>query len=67
MIRWLIVVVLALLIFGGLTKWLRRFGFGRLPGDFEFRLFGRQWSLPLASTLVLSILAALIVQLIGGR
>lgn len=67
MIRWLIVVVLALLIFGGLTKWLRRFGFGRLPGDFEFRLFGRQWSLPLASTLVLSILAGLIVQLIGAR
>ena len=67
MIRWLIVVVLALLIFSGLTRWLRRFGFGRLPGDFEFRLFGRDWSLPLASTLVLSILAALIVQLIGAR
>ncbi len=67
MIRWLIVVVLALLIFGRLTKWLRRFGFGRLPGDFEFRLFRRDWSLPLASTLLLSLLAALIVQLIGAR
>jgi hypothetical protein len=66
MIRWLIVVVLALLIFGGLTKWLRRFGFGRLPGDFEFRLFRHNWSLPLASTLVLSMLAALIVRLIGS-
>lgn len=67
MIRWLIVVVLALLVIGGRTKWLRRFGFGRLPGDFEFRLFRRDWSLPLASTLALSMLAALIVQLIGWR
>jgi len=66
MIRWLLVVVLALLIFSGLTNWLRRFGFGRLPGDFEFRLFRRNWSLPLASTLLLSMLAALVVRLIGS-
>ncbi len=64
MIRWLIVVVLALLVFGGLTQWLRRFGFGRLPGDFEFRLFGRDWQLPLASTLVLSLLAGWIARLL---
>ena len=64
MIRWLIVVVLALLVFGGLTRWLRRFGFGRLPGDFAFRLFGRDWQLPLASTLLLSLLAAWIGRLL---
>ncbi len=45
MIRWLVVVVLALLLASGLTAWLRRFGFGRLPGDFEFRAFGREWQL----------------------
>ncbi|RYZ11100.1 MAG: DUF2905 domain-containing protein [Comamonadaceae bacterium] len=64
MIRWLIVVVLALVIFSGLTQWLRRFGFGRLPGDFAFRLFGREWNVPLASTLVLSIIAGLIGHLL---
>ena len=64
MIRWLIVVVLALLLMSGLTAWLRRFGFGRLPGDFAFRAFGREWQVPLASTLVLSMLAALIARLI---
>jgi hypothetical protein len=62
MIRWLIVVVLALVVMSGLTDWLRRFGFGRLPGDFEFRLFGREWQLPIASTLVLSMIAALIAR-----
>jgi hypothetical protein len=50
MFRWLIVVVLALLLMSGLTAWLRRFGFGRLPGDFEFRAFGREWQLPIGST-----------------
>ncbi|MGJ7489014.1 DUF2905 domain-containing protein [Variovorax sp. ZT4R33] len=64
MIRWLIVVVLALLLMSGLTAWLRRFGFGRLPGDFAFRAFGREWQLPIGSTVVLSTLAALVAKLI---
>jgi len=64
MLRWLIVVVLALLLMSGLTQWLRRFGFGRLPGDFEFRAFGRDWQLPIASTVLLSLLAAGIARLL---
>ena len=47
MIRWLLVTVLALVLMSGLTDWLRRFGFGRLPGDFVFRAFGRLWQVPL--------------------
>jgi hypothetical protein len=64
MMRWLLVTVLALLLFSGLTRWLRRFGLGRLPGDLNFRAFGREWSLPLASTIVLSLLAAGIAHLL---
>jgi len=64
MLRWLIVVVLALLLMSGLTQWLRRFGFGRLPGDLEFRAFGRDWQLPIASTVLLSLLAAGIARLL---
>ena len=64
MIRWLIGVVMALVLMSGLTAWLRRFGFGRLPGDFAFRLFGREWQLPIASTLLLSMIAALVAKLI---
>ncbi|MEY2771935.1 MAG: hypothetical protein RIQ38_2354 [Pseudomonadota bacterium] len=58
MIRWLIVTILALIVFSGLQPWLRRMGFGRLPGDLHFRLFGREWHLPIASTLLLSLIAA---------
>ena len=41
MIRWLIVVFIALLLINRLTPWLEKLGFGRLPGDFRFRLFGK--------------------------
>lgn len=58
MIRWFLVTLLALLIFSGLQPWLQKLGFGRLPGDLNFRLFGRAWSLPITSTLILSMIAA---------
>ena len=62
MIRWLIVVFLALVLINGLTPLLRKFGLGRLPGDFHFRLFGRDWFIPLASTVLLSLVASLIAK-----
>lgn len=62
MLRWLIVVLLALVIFSGLQPWLQKLGFGRLPGDFRFRLFGREWFIPITSTLLLSMLAAAVAR-----
>ena len=58
--RWLIVFLLACLVFNGLHGWLRRLGLGKLPGDFHFRARGRDWYVPLTSSLVLSFLAMLI-------
>ncbi|WP_396433985.1 DUF2905 domain-containing protein [Limnohabitans sp.] len=58
MLRWLIVVFLALIIFSGLQKWLQKIGIGRLLGDFRFRLFGREFFIPITSTLLLSMVAA---------
>jgi len=63
-VKWLIATALALFIFSGLMPWLRRIGFGRLPGDLNFRLFGRDFAVPLASTLLLSALAALLARLL---
>lgn len=64
MIRWLIVVFLALLLISGFTPLLQRLGLGRLPGDFRFRLFGREWFIPLSTTLLLSFVASLIAKAI---
>lgn len=58
MIRWFLVTLLALVIFSGLQPWLHKLGFGRLPGDLNFRLFGRDWHIPITSTLLLSMIAA---------
>ena len=62
--RWLLVVFLALILFNGLMPWLRKIGFGRLPGDLQFRSFGRDWYLPITTTLVLSLLAAGVSRLV---
>ena len=58
--RWLIVFLLACLLFNGLRAWLHKIGLGKLPGDFSFRLFGREWFVPLTSSLVVSVLMMLI-------
>jgi Protein of unknown function (DUF2905) len=58
--RWLIVFLLACLLFNVLNDWLRKVGLGRLPGDFSFKLGGRVWHVPLASSVVLSVLMMLI-------
>jgi len=64
MIRWLIVVFLALMLINSLSPWLRKWGFGRLPGDLRFRLWGREWFIPLTSTLVMIAVCALVAKLI---
>ncbi len=64
MIRWMIVIFLALLLISWFTPLLRKLGFGKLPGDFRFRAFGREWFLPFATTVVLSLVASLIGYLI---
>lgn len=64
MIRWLLLIFLLLLIFQGLHRWLEKIGLGRLPGDFRFRLFGREFFIPVASSVLLSLLALGISKLV---
>ena len=64
MIRWFIVIFLALMLISWLTPLLGKLGLGKLPGDLRFRLFGRDWSIPLASTILLSLLASTLSQLL---
>lgn len=62
--KWLIATAVALFLFSGAMPFLRKLGIGRLPGDFHFRLFGRDWSIPLTSTILLSLLAAAVARMI---
>jgi hypothetical protein len=59
-LRWFIAIFLALVLLSALTPWLKKLGIGKLPGDFRFRLLGRDWFIPLTSTLLLSSLVSLL-------
>ncbi|MCA3160214.1 MAG: DUF2905 domain-containing protein [Burkholderiales bacterium] len=61
--RWFIAIFLALVLLSALTPWLQKLGIGKLPGDFRFRLLGRDWFIPLTSTLLLSGLVSLLTLL----
>ena len=61
--RWLIVFLLACVVFNGLRGWLERIGLGRLPFDFTLRIFGRELYLPIGSSLLLSLVAMAIGML----
>jgi hypothetical protein len=39
-------------------------GFGKLPGDLRFKAFGREWFIPLTTTIVLSLAAGMIAKFI---
>ena len=62
MIRWMIVVFLALVLISWFAPALQKLGFGRLPGDLRFKLFGKQMFIPFTSTILLSMVAALIAR-----
>lgn len=62
MIRWMIVIFLALMLISWVSPLLQKLGIGRLPGDLRFKLFGREFFVPLTSTILLSMVAAAIAR-----
>ncbi|WP_040050900.1 DUF2905 domain-containing protein [Caballeronia concitans] len=62
MIRWLLTTFVALMVLSACWPWLRKIGIGRLPGDFTVRIFGREYSFPFMSTVLLSLLLSFIAR-----
>ncbi len=62
--KWLVLIGALIIVVGVLVMLLGRIGLFRLPGDFEFG--GRNWRIyiPLASSILLSLLLTLIFWLI---
>ncbi|MFZ6773724.1 DUF2905 domain-containing protein [Undibacterium sp. SXout7W] len=63
MIRWVLTIFLAVIVFSSALPWLEKLGIGRLPGDVRFRLFGRTFSFPFASTILISLLVLLLARI----
>lgn len=64
MIRWVAVVFFAIIIFSALLPWLEKLGIGKLPGDIRFKLFGRIFLLPFASTILISLFVLLLARIL---
>ena len=54
MLKWLIVVTVALVVLSAASPWLARLGLGRLPGDVRVRVKGREYLLPFTTTVLAS-------------
>jgi hypothetical protein len=64
MIRWLLTTFIAVAILSSCWPWLRKIGIGRMPGDITLRVFGKEYSFPFMSTLILSLVLAAIARVI---
>ena len=62
MFRWVLTIFLAVVVFSSLLPWLEKLGIGRLPGDLRFRLFGRDFFFPFASTILISLVVLLLAR-----
>jgi hypothetical protein len=64
LLKWLLVIGVAIVVFTAATPWLSRYGQGRLPGDVAFRWKGRRIYLPFTTTLLLSAALMLLGRLV---
>ncbi|WP_429258231.1 DUF2905 domain-containing protein [Paraburkholderia sp. GAS334] len=64
MIRWLLTTFIAVAVLSRCWPWLRKVGVGRLPGDITLRVRGKEYPFPFMSTLVLSLVLAVVVRLL---
>jgi len=62
MIRWVVVIFIGLVLFANLLPWLQKLGIGKLPGDLRFKLFGKIFTIPFASTILLSLVILLVAK-----
>ena len=64
MLKWLVTLAVALVVLTALSPWLARLGLGRLPGDVRVRVKGRDYFLPLTTTILLSLALTAIARLL---
>ena len=64
MLKWLLVIAVGVVVLSLATPWLARYGLGRLPGDFVVKWRGKLIYIPIATTLVLSLLLTLVGRLV---
>ena len=65
MARWLILLGIVLIVAGLLWPWLTRLGLGRLPGDIVIERDNFRLYIPIATSIVISVILSLILWLLN--
>ncbi len=65
--RWLVVAALVLALAGGVLLVGARLGLGRLPGDLAFGRGNTRVYIPLATSLLVSIVATIVLNILARR
>ena len=65
MARWLILLGVVLIVAGLLWPWLTRLGLGRLPGDVVIERDNARLYIPIATSIVISVVLSLILWLLN--
>ena len=61
MMKWLVTLLVVLFALGLLRPVLAKLGLGRLPGDLEVQHRGRKFYVPLATSIIFSLLITLLL------
>ena len=64
MLKWLLVIAVAVAAIAIFAPWLQRRGLGRLPGDITVMFRGKPLYLPITTTVLLSLVLTLLGRLI---
>ena len=64
MLKWVLMLIVALIVLTVLAPWLAKYGLGRLPGDLTVRYKGKLYYLPFTSTILLSLALTLLTRLL---
>ena len=65
MARWLIILGVVLIVAGLLWPWLTKLGLGRLPGDIVIERENFRLYIPIATSIVISVILSLVLWLLN--
>jgi hypothetical protein len=65
MARWLIILGIVLVVAGLLWPWLTKLGLGRLPGDFVIERDNFRVYIPMATSILISVILSVILWLLN--
>ncbi len=65
MLKWILLLAVVAILLGAFAPQLTRLGLWKLPGDLRFKRHGREYFLPITSTILLSAVLTLLLRVVG--